>query len=96
MIGRVGDRGQMKNGVELLVAEPFSPIERRQIRRDKIAAISLEIFEIAGAKIVDHGQAGVREFFLQSERQVGADEAGATGDDDVWTGFGRRHEGMRG
>ena len=86
VIGRVGDRGQVKDGVELFVTELLSPIECRQIRRDKIATISLKIFEIAGAKIVDHGQADVRNFFLQSERQVGADEAGPTGHDDIWTG----------
>jgi hypothetical protein len=36
----------MKNSVKLLVAELRSPIECRQILRDKIAAITREILEI--------------------------------------------------
>ena len=78
---RVGDRGEMKNRVEFFVAELFAPIQRGQILRDEIAAITLQILEIAGAKIVDHGQPRVREFVLQREHQVRADEAGAAGDE---------------
>ena len=58
---RVGDRGQMKNRVELLVAELLPPIERGQILRDEIAFVAGEILEIARAEIVDHGQPRVRE-----------------------------------
>ena len=52
----VGDRGQMKNRVELFVAELLPPIERREILRDEITAIAGEILEIARAEIVDHRQ----------------------------------------
>ena len=45
------------------------PLELRQILRDKIAAIAFEILEIAGAKIVDHGEPGVRTFLLQTREQ---------------------------
>ena len=58
--GRVGDRGEMKNRVEFFVAELLLPIERGQILRDEIAAVAGEVLEIAGAKIVDHGQPRVR------------------------------------
>jgi hypothetical protein len=43
---RVGDRCEMKNCVEFLLAELFPPIERRQILRDKISAVIGEILEI--------------------------------------------------
>src|SRR5437660_994965 len=48
MICCVCDRGEMEDRVELLVTELFSPIQRRQILRDEIAAVSGEIFEISG------------------------------------------------
>ena len=54
--GRVGDRGEMKNRVELFVAELPLPIERGQILRDEIAVVTGQVLEITGAKIVDHGQ----------------------------------------
>ena len=38
--GRVGDRGEMKNGVEFFVAELLAPIELGQILRDKIAVVA--------------------------------------------------------
>jgi hypothetical protein len=46
------------------------PIERRQILRHEITAISDEIFEIARAKIVNDGEARVWKFFLQREREI--------------------------
>ena len=46
----------MKNRVEFFVAEVFSPVERCQIERDEIAAVTGEIFEITRAKVIDHGQ----------------------------------------
>jgi hypothetical protein len=76
-------RREMKNGIELFVAELIVPIERCQILRYEIATVAGEILEIAGTKIVDHREMRVRKFFLQSEREIGADEAGSTGDDDV-------------
>ena len=84
---RVGDRRQVKNRVELFVAELFSPIKRSQVLRNEIAAIAREISEIPGAKIIDHRQARLRKSFLQGERQVGADKAGATCDDEVGVGI---------
>ena len=73
----------MKNRVEFFVAELLAPIERGQILRDEIAVVAGEILEIAGAKIVDHGQARVGKFFLQREGEIGADEAGAAGDEEM-------------
>ena len=64
MIRCVCDRCEMENGVELLVAKLFSPIQRSQILRDQIPAVSGEIFEITGAKVVYHGETRVRKFFL--------------------------------
>jgi len=51
--------------------------------RDEIAAISSEILEIARAKIIDHCETRVREFFLQCEREIGADETGATSNNEI-------------
>src|SRR6266480_1071880 len=60
----------MKNGVELLLAELLAPIECSQILRDKIAAVSTEILEITGAKIIDYGQARVRKFFVNTAESL--------------------------
>lgn len=76
----------MKNGVELLLAELLAPIECSQILRDKIAAVSTEILEITGAKIIDYGQARVRKFFLQVECKIGADEPSSAGDKQIGRG----------
>ncbi len=89
---RVGDRSEMKNRVELFIAELFAPVERGQVLRDEIAAITAQIFKIAGAKIVDHGQARFREFLLQRESEIGADEAGATCDEEIGRGCGHESE----
>ena len=79
----VGDRGEMKNRVELFVTKLLAPIEGRQILRHEIAAISGEILEITRAKIVDHREVRLREFFLQHQREIRADETGAAGDDQI-------------
>ena len=73
----------MKNGVELFGTELLLPINRGQILRNEIAAISGEVFEIPRAKIIDHRETRVREFFLQGEREIGADETGPAGDNEV-------------
>ena len=73
----------MENGVELFVAEPFLPIQRSQILRDQIPAVSGEIFEITGSKVVDHGETRVREFFLQRKCEIGSDETGAASNNQV-------------
>ena len=73
----------MKNGVQLLLAELLVPIEGRQILRYEVAAIVFQILEVAGAKIIDHREPRIREFFLQRQREIGADEAGATSDNEI-------------
>jgi hypothetical protein len=59
------------------------PIERGQISGDEIAAISSEVLEIPRAKIIDHRETRIREFFLQRKREIRADETGAAGHDQV-------------
>ena len=51
---RIRDRCEMENGVDLLVSELFVPIECCEVLGDEIAAIAGEIFEIAGAEIIDY------------------------------------------
>jgi hypothetical protein len=68
----------MKNRVEFFVTKLFPPIERGQILRDEIARVTGEIFEITGAKIVDHGQLRAGHSLLQREHEIRADETGAT------------------
>ena len=70
----------MKNCIELLTGELVSPIESSQILRNEVAAISEKVLEIARAKIVDHRQPRLREFFLQRQGEIRADEAGSSGD----------------
>lgn len=73
----------MKNGVEFFVPELRVPIEGRQVLCHEIAAISDEIFEFARAKIVDHSEMRIREFFLQRKREIRSDETGATSNDEI-------------
>src|SRR5215475_14832348 len=76
----------MKNRIEssrCRITELFSPIERRQIFGDEIAAISCQILEITRPEIINYSEMRVREFFLQRQRQIRADEPGAAGDDEV-------------
>ena|SRR5689334_22900292 len=80
---RVGYRCEMENSVKFLPAELLRPIHRRKILGNKIPAITTEIFEITGAKIVDHSQPRGRKFILQRQGKVGADETGATGDKQI-------------
>ena len=80
--GRVGDRGKMEDRLEFFVAELLLPIERRQVLGDEIALVAGEVLEIAGAEIIDHGQARVRHLFLEREHEVGADKTGAASDQD--------------
>ena len=91
VVSRVSDGCKMKDRVEPFVAELLSPIERGQILRNKVAAVAGEILEIAGTKIVDHREPRIRKFLLQREREIGADEAGAAGDDEVGRRVGRGH-----
>ena len=76
----------MKNRIELLgcgVAELFSPIQSRQVSRDEIPAVPREIFEITRAKIIDDRETRIREFLLQGEREIRADEPGAASDNKI-------------
>ena len=82
----------MENGVELFVAEFLSPVECRQVLRDQIPAVSGEIFEITGSKIIDHGETRVRKFFLQRKREIGSDETGAASDNQVQSRISRGHK----
>src|SRR5215469_13149901 len=68
--------------------ELFSPIERRQIYGNEIAAIPCQILEIPGPEIINYSEMRVREFFLQRQRQIRADEPGAAGDDELRSGCG--------
>ena len=43
----VGDRGEVKDRVKLLIAELLLPIERSQVLGDEIPLIAGEVFEIA-------------------------------------------------
>ena len=65
------------------IAELVSPIERGQVFCDKIPPITGEILEIARPEIVNHRKMRIGESFLQRQRQIGADEAGAAGDNEV-------------
>ena len=73
----------MKNGVESFVAELLSPIECREILRDKVSAITDEVLEIARSEIVDHGQMGFGKLFLQGEDEIRSDESGASSDKQI-------------
>jgi len=81
----------MKNCVELFIAELLVSIERGEVPRNEISTISSEVVEIAGPEIVNHSQTRVWKFLLQREREIGADEAGSTGDDQVGRRVSRRH-----
>ena len=82
----------MEDRVELLVAELFSPIQRCQILRDEIAAVTNQIFEITRAKIINHSETRVRKFFLQRKREIGSDETGAASDNQVQSRISRGHK----
>src|SRR6266567_4729939 len=88
---RIGYRCEMKNGVELFVTELFVPVERCQILRDEIAVIAGHVLEVARAEIVNHRETRARKFFLQSKREIRADEAGSAGDDQIGRRSSRRH-----
>ena len=83
VIGRVSDRREMKNRIELFVAELLMPVERCQILCHKVATVAGEILEIAGTKIIDHRETRVRKFLLQREREIRTDKTGAASDDEV-------------
>ena len=73
----------MENRVELFAAELFPPIQGGQVLGDEIAPITAKIFEITRPKIVDDREPGVWEFFLQRQREIRADETGATSDNKI-------------
>ena len=83
VIRRIGDRREMKDRVERFIAKLFLPVERRQILRNEIATVTGQILKITRAEIVNHRNTRVRESFLQSQREIRADETGAAGDNKV-------------
>lgn len=72
----------MKNGVKLFVPELFVPIKRGQILRNEIAGISGEVLKITRTKIVDHREMRLREFYLQRQCEIRADETSAASDNE--------------
>ena len=90
VIGRIGDRREMKDRVEsgsYWIAELLVPVERRQILRNEVSPVAGQVLEITGPKIVNHRNARVRESFLQSQCEIRADETGAAGDNEVRARF---------
>ena len=75
----ISERGEMKNRVELFVAELFPPLQLRQIGRNKVPAITRQILEITRAKIVDHDKSRIRKSLLQFQNKIRPDKAGAAG-----------------
>ena len=91
VVGCVGNRGEVKNCVELFVAELSAPVECGEVLRNEIATISGKILEIARAEIVNHREPCVRKFFLQGEREIGADETSSAGDEQIGRRTSRGH-----
>ena len=56
VVGRVGNRSQMENGIEFFLSELLSPVQFREVGSGEISLVTGKIFEIARAKIIDHGQ----------------------------------------
>jgi hypothetical protein len=83
VVGGVGDGSEMKDGVEPFLSELFAPIEFGQVLCHEIAPVAGQVFEIAGAKIIDHSETRLGESFLQSKGKIGADKTGPAGDDEV-------------
>ena len=73
----------MKNAVELLSAKLGGPIERSEICSHEVTSVTTKILEIAGTKIIDHRQSRCRVFFLQTQHEIRADEAGTAGDEEI-------------
>src|SRR5204863_8847011 len=83
MVRRVGNRGEMKNGVEFFVTKLFTPVQPGQVSGNKIATVVCEVLEIARAKVVDHSQSRIREACLQFQYEIRADKTGAAGHNQV-------------
>ena len=83
VIGRIGDRREVKDRVERFNAELLMPVECRQILRNEVPAVAGLILKITRAKIVNHRNPRVLESFLQSQREIRPDETGAAGDNKV-------------
>ena len=91
VVGCVGNRREMKNRIELFFAELLAPIERGEVLRNEIPTIAGKILEIAGPEIVNHCETRVRKFFVQSKREVGADETSPAGDEQIGRRTRRGH-----
>jgi len=77
--GGVRDRRFVENHVEAHIFEVRRPVQPRSIGRHKVAPKTLEIPEIARAKIVHHHDSSIRIGFLQSQGQIRPDEPGSAG-----------------
>ncbi len=82
-MGRVGDGGEMENEVDLGPAEVVLQVHGGEVPGDDVAFEALQVFEIAGAEIVHHGELGLGITAGHFVDQVRPDEAGPAGDDDV-------------
>jgi hypothetical protein len=83
VVGRVSDRGEMENEVNLATAEIMFQVKLRQVARDDVALEALEILEVAGAEVIHHGQLGLGVALGHFVDQVRPDESGSAGNDDM-------------
>ena len=60
----------MKNRIEFLIAELLLPIEFSEVPGNEIAAVSKQVFEIAGTEVIDDGEARIWKLFLQSQGKI--------------------------
>ena len=75
------------------VREFFTPVVGNEVTTPRMGHFN--IFPIhAGAKVVNHGQRRIRKFFLQCKDEIGADESGAAGHEQVERRIGQRHRRM--
>ncbi len=85
----------MENKVNLPPAEVLLQVELREVARDHIALVALEVLEVAGTKVVDHGDVGLGIAAGDFVDQVRADKAGPAGDDDVLVHGATLHKSRR-
>ena len=84
VVGRVGDRGEMENEVDLAAAKIMLQVEELHVGCDHVALEALEILERTGTKIVHDGQVRLGITPGHFVDQVRSDKAGPAGDDDVF------------
>jgi hypothetical protein len=84
VVGGVGDGGEMEDEVDFASAEIALEVELGEVAGDEVALVALEVFEVAGAEVVDDGEVGVGEAFGEFVYEVRADKSGAAGDEEVF------------